>query len=83
MPVLSGAALAGIDTQPLLDSVVTYLPSLLDRTDIDGLAVDPDEPFSALAFKVEHGVGRKAVGTRVYSGSLPSLTPLRGRQYIS
>lgn len=69
VPTLSGAALAGMGTQPLLDGVVAYLPSPADRTDF-GDPTDTSAPFAALAFKVKHGVGGKVVWTRVYRGSL-------------
>ena len=76
VPVLCGAALAGIGTQPLLDGVVAYLPSPLDRSvgghldNVDNRDSLTAQPFSALAFKVKHGTGGKVVWTRVYSGSL-------------
>lgn len=73
VPILCGAALAGIGTQPLLDSVVAYLPSPLDRPAAAG-AADTTGPFSALAFKVKHGVGGKVVWARIYTGSLTKGT---------
>jgi elongation factor G len=81
-PVFAGAALRDKGVQPLLDGVITYLPSPLDVPPIlafevgkDGAAVErppsDDAPFTALAFKVvsDPFVGR-LVFFRVYSGSL-------------
>jgi elongation factor G len=68
--------------QPLLDAVVDYLPSPADLPPVEGVnprdgslavrEVDDDEPFSALAFKIQmdpQGVG-KLTFFRVYSGRL-------------
>ncbi len=68
VPVLGGSSLKNIGVQPLLDAVVAYLPSPLDRGQITGMALDgaspegtgahivrqptPEEPLTALAFKV-------------------------------
>jgi elongation factor G len=80
VPVLCGTAFKNKGVQPLLDAVVDYLPSPLDKEAIEGL--DPkgetvtrdaadDAPFSALAFKI---MTDPFVGTltffRVYSGSM-------------
>ncbi len=82
-PVLCGAALRNRGVQPLLDSVVEFLPSPLDRPAIKGLdprsgeevtrEVADDAPFSALAFKImtDPFVG-KLTFFRVYSGTLKS-----------
>jgi elongation factor G len=78
-PVLCGAAFKNKGVQQLLDAVVDYLPSPLDRGKITGRDPDtgeerarlPDEkePFSALVFKIasDAHVGRLAY-IRVYSG---------------
>ncbi len=85
VPVLLGSSLNNIGIQPLLDAIVDYLPSPLDRGVIEGLSVNgtsadgakiqrrptPDEPLAALAFKVQTDeyTGR-LVYIRVYSGKL-------------
>jgi elongation factor G len=82
VPVLCGAALRNRGVQPILDAVVDYLPSPADVPAVEGtdpktgtLVVrehDDDEPFAALAFKIQmdpQGVG-KLTFFRVYSGRL-------------
>lgn len=86
VPVMCGSAFKNKGIQPLLDAVVSYLPSPLDMPHVKG--VDPDdhskeieitasedEPFAALAFKimVDPFVGRLAF-CRVYSGHLEGGT---------
>ena len=86
VPVLCGAALRNRGVQPILDAVVDYLPSPADVPAVEG--VDPktgvllvrehedDEPFAALAFKIQmdpQGVG-KLTFFRVYSGRLKAGT---------
>jgi len=80
-PCLCGAAFKNKGVQPLLDAIITCLPSPLDVPPIQG--IDPDtqekverqaadsEPFSALIFKIvtDPFVGQLAF-LRVYSGSL-------------
>ena len=81
VPILCGSALRNKGVQPLLDAIVSYLPSPLDMppiraietrqgTEITRPASD-EAPFSALAFKVvsDPFVGR-LVYFRVYSGRL-------------
>jgi len=80
VPILCGAALRNKGMQPLLDSIVDYLPSPLDVRPITGHApddnkeesrkADPKGPLSALAFKVMMDQGRKMTYVRIYSGSV-------------
>src|SRR6478752_5198572 len=80
-PVTLGSAFKNKGVQPLLDAVIDYLPSPLDVPPMHGLDPKsgdeitrepaPDEPFSALAFKVmsDPFVG-KLTYFRVYSGRI-------------
>ncbi|MDX1778120.1 MAG: elongation factor G, partial [Thermodesulfobacteriota bacterium] len=80
VPVLCGAGLKNKGIQPLLDSVVDYLPSPTEVPPIEGINAETkekelrhstnDDPFSALAFKVVMEEGRKLTYLRVYSGTL-------------
>jgi elongation factor G len=79
-PILGGDG-RGIAARYVLDSVVAYLPSPLDVGAVKGTALDSEdvielpadvnEPFSALAFKVQTDpyVGR-LVYFRIYSGQV-------------
>ncbi len=81
IPVLCGSAFKNKGVQPLLDSVVDYMPSPLDVPPIKGInpnngaeehrTASDSEPFSALAFKImaDPFVGKLAF-FRVYSGVL-------------
>ncbi|HEY6874990.1 MAG TPA: elongation factor G [Candidatus Dormibacteraeota bacterium] len=82
VPVLCGAALRNRGVQPILDAVVEYLPSPADVPAVEGTDPktgalvrrehDDDEPFTALAFKIQmdpQGVG-KLTFFRVYAGRL-------------
>ncbi|MFC1682655.1 elongation factor G [Candidatus Zixiibacteriota bacterium] len=81
VPVLCGAAFRNKGVQRLLDAIVDYLPSPLDRPPVIGenpythqeeeRQANDDEPFSALAFKVmtDPHVGHLTF-FRIYSGSL-------------
>ena len=81
VPVLCGSALKNKGVQPMLDAVVDFLPSPLDKPAIEGRRDDAVEtrnvsdeaPFSALAFKIatDPFVG-KLTFFRVYSGVLRS-----------
>jgi len=80
-PVLCGAAFKNKGIQPLLDAVVSYLPSPLDPPPVSGINpytekaesrfTDSEAPFSALAFKIatDAFVGKIAF-VRVYSGQI-------------
>jgi len=79
VPVLCGSSLKNKGIQLLLDAVNDYLPSPLDIPSVEGVnpitqereerKASPQEPFSALAFKVvtDPYVGRLTY-LRVYSG---------------
>jgi len=85
VPVLTGSAFKNKGVQPLLDSVVDFLPSPIDIGSIKGTKpdskdaierkFDDNESFSALAFKVATD---PFVGTltfiRIYSGTLKTAT---------
>jgi len=82
VPALCGAAFKNKGVQQLLDAVIDYLPSPIDIKSIEGhnpddtdkkvvIKVDDNEPFSALAFKVQADPHMgKLIYFRVYSGSL-------------
>jgi len=82
VPVLCGSALKNKGVQPLLDGVVSYLPSPLEVPPMKGHAPEEEakilerkptleDPFSGLVFKLTHSqhMGPLAF-TRVYSGKL-------------
>ncbi len=85
IPVLCGAAFKNKGVQPLLDAVVDFLPSPLDREAIKGVDMETgadvvrlprdEDPFSMLAFKImdDPFVGTITFG-RVYSGQVESGT---------
>jgi elongation factor G len=80
-PVICGSAFKNKGVQTLLDAVVDYLPSPLDKPSVEGInpsdpseteirKPDDNEPLSALAFKVINDPFGKLCFVRVYSGSL-------------
>ena len=82
VPVLCGSAFKNKGVQALLDAIVEYLPSPMERPPIRGLLEDnteaerpstDDAPFAALAFKIatDPFVGNLTF-FRVYSGVLRS-----------
>jgi len=84
VPVLCGSAFKNKGVQPLLDAVVDYLPSPLDRGAIKGIDMkdqeverkpSDSEPLSAIAFKImdDPFVGTITF-TRIYSGVLQTGT---------
>ena len=95
-PVLCGTAFKNKGVQPMLDAIVDYLPSPVDIPAVQGHAVgdestvverhpNPEEPFSALAFKImsDQHLG-KLTYIRVYSGTVESgstvLNSIKGRR---
>jgi elongation factor G len=85
-PVLCGSAFKNRGVQPMLDAVISYLPSPLDVPAMIGHAVGNEdekvarepsttEPFSALAFKVaSHPFFGTLTFIRVYSGHITAGT---------
>ena len=86
-PVLCGSAFKNKGVQQLLDSVVAWMPSPLDRGEIKAhdlkteeeilLKPEDDQPLAALAFKImsDPYVGRLTY-IRIYSGTLERGVPL-------
>ncbi|HEY3778354.1 MAG TPA: elongation factor G [Rhizomicrobium sp.] len=83
VPVLCGSAFKNKGVQPLLDAVVSYLPSPLDIPPVEGVKPGSDEklvrpaddkaPFAGLAFKImdDPYVG-SITFVRIYSGTVTS-----------
>jgi elongation factor G len=79
-PVLCGSAFKNKGVQPLLDAVVDYLPSPLDRPPIKGIDVksgqetvrraSDSEPLAMLAFKLMDDQYGVLTFCRIYSGRL-------------
>jgi len=81
VPILCGSAYKNKGVQPLLDAVIEYLPSPLDKGAVHAINADTeaeetrepsdDAPFAALAFKLmnDQHVGNLTF-FRVYSGTL-------------
>ncbi|HEY1649004.1 MAG TPA: elongation factor G [Terracidiphilus sp.] len=93
-PVICGSAFKNKGVQTLLDAVVDYLPSPLDKPPVEGpdprhlekievRKPDDNEPLSALAFKIINDPFGKLCFIRVYSGSLKTgdtvLNPRTGK----
>ena len=80
VPVLCGSAFKNKGVQPLLDSVVAYLPSPLDIPPVEGLGsdgqvitrqTDPQENFCGLVFKLmSDSFVENLAFVRMYSGCL-------------
>ncbi|MFI6147593.1 elongation factor G [Streptomyces sp. NPDC051109] len=76
--VLCGSAYRNRGIEPLLDAVVSYLPSPADMPPVRGThgaaveerAADPSAPFAALAFKVTATATGRLTCLRVYSGTM-------------
>src|SRR5260370_24653433 len=84
-PVICGASFKNKGVQPMLDTVVDYLPSPLDIPPLDGInpetgqhetrAAHGKTPFSALAFKSLNGpFARQLTFVTVYSRTLETCT---------
>jgi len=91
VPVLMGSAFRNKGVRPLLDAVVRYLPSPLDRVyyardnDNEGAEVamtaDPDAPLVAMAFKLVDESFGQLTYTRIYQGTLrKSMTIVNTRE---
>ena len=93
-PVICGSAFKNKGVQTLLDAVVDYLPSPLDKPPVEGpnpshpatievRKPDDNEPLAALAFKIINDPFGKLCFVRVYSGSLKTgdtiLNPRTGK----
>lgn len=78
VPVLAGSAFKHKGIEVLLDAIVDYLPSPLDRPAVkaqsdDGelaLNADADGPLAALVFKITHQEHAALAFVRMYSGTL-------------
>jgi len=82
-PLFAGSSLKYVGVQKVLDGVIEYLPSPLDRPPVKGHASlkdekiierkpSPDEPFSALVFKIVADKPLDLYFLRIYSGKLRS-----------
>ena len=79
-PVLCGSAFKNKGVQPLLDAVVDYLPTPLDRGGIRGVdyktgeeimrKAGDDEPLAVLAFKIMDDPYGVLTFARIYSGTM-------------
>jgi elongation factor G len=97
VPVLCGAAFKNLGVQPLLNAIVDYLPSPLDRPSAlvtyssGNTALIPitDGKLCALAFKVVHDARRgPMVYVKVYSGKINTRmtlfnTTTRGKERVN
>ena len=96
VPVFMGSAYKNKGVQPLLDGVVKYLPSPIERETVVALAVDEkekevpiacnaSEPFLALAFKLEESRFGQLTYVRIYRGTLKKgayITNVRTRKQV-
>ncbi len=80
VPIICGSSYKNKGVQPMLDAVIYYLPSPIDVPAVVGTNPDsgesvtrapsPEEPFSALAFKIVSDKFGTLTYFRVYSGRL-------------
>ncbi len=80
-PISCGSATKYIGIDTLLDAIVKYCPSYVEKgsvTDVNGKVVktSDDEPFSAFVFKVVNDNFAQASYVKVMSGVLTMDTPL-------
>ncbi len=78
VPVFAGSALKNRGVQPLMDGVISFLPSPADIKVVKGMdprtgdeverSCSPDAPLSFFIFKITMEKGRKIAYARVYSG---------------
>ena len=79
-PVFMGSAYKNKGVQPLLDAIVQYLPSPLDREikakqwanpeEAFPLSPDPAKPFVGMAFKIVEDPYGQLTFTRIYQGTI-------------
>ena len=85
VPVFAGTSLRCVGVQSVLDGIVEYLPSPLDREAVTGFSLSksgehvpetrgpsPDDPFCALVFKIVADKHNDLYFARVYSGRVKS-----------
>lgn len=80
VPVMCGSALKNKGIQPVLDGVISFLPSPEDVPPIKGInpltkmeeerTSNPRGPLAALIFKIMQDEGRKLSYLRIYSGQI-------------
>lgn len=80
VPVMCGSALRNKGIQPVLDGVISFLPSPEDVPPIKGInpltkmeeerTSNPRGPLAALIFKIMQDEGRKLSYLRIYSGQI-------------
>ncbi len=84
-PVFVGSALKNIGVQRLLDGVLAYLPSPLERPSLEGhkpddtsrtyeVSCDPQGKLVALAFKITSDAHGDLTFLRIYQGTLKTST---------
>ena len=79
-PVFVGSAYKNKGVQPLLDAIVRYLPSPLEREvkakawdkpdEVFPLAADPSKPFVGMAFKIVEDPFGQLTFLRIYQGTI-------------
>jgi elongation factor G len=87
-PVFVGTAYKNKGVQPLLDAIVRYLPSPLERQvkarkwdnpdETFELAPDPNKPFVGMAFKIVDDPFGQLTFLRIYQGSIA-----KGQMYVN